>query len=86
MAGIASLCSFTARCDLTLVMVELDRILRPDGYVILREKALHLDSIVTAARQMQWKLLKDSQDIADVLLVFRKTFWRPQLEQDTNQA
>lgn len=64
------------------MMAELDRILRPEGYAILRENTGNLDLIITVIRQMQWKLLKTSQENSEVLLVLQKTMWRPALEND----
>ncbi|KAI6669321.1 hypothetical protein NL676_004206 [Syzygium grande] len=48
---------FTAeghRCDMKFVLSEMDRILRPNGYVMMRESSYFIDAIATIAKGMRW--------------------------------
>ncbi|KAJ8513517.1 hypothetical protein OPV22_003951 [Ensete ventricosum] len=56
---------FTAeshRCEMKYVLLEMDRILRPDGYAIIRESSYFLDAIDTIAIGMRWNCNKYSTE------------------------
>jgi hypothetical protein len=61
------------------VLLEMDRILRPTGYVIIRESTYFLDSVVTIAKGMGWTCEKrDPEKKADkekVVLICQKKLW-----------
>ncbi|KAJ6833967.1 putative methyltransferase PMT21 [Iris pallida] len=42
------------RCEMKYVLLEMDRILRPNGYVIIRESYYFVDAIATIAKGMRW--------------------------------
>ncbi|CAI5477844.1 unnamed protein product, partial [Closterium sp. Yama58-4] len=65
-------------CGVADVMLEMDRILRPLGYVIVREvDASHVRLIQAVARGMHWDAVSSIQKHNETLLTFRKTMWRP---------
>ncbi|KAG8095579.1 hypothetical protein GUJ93_ZPchr0012g20200 [Zizania palustris] len=72
---------FTAeshRCEMKFVLLEMDRILRPTGYAIIRESSYFLDSIATIVKGMRWSCEKhDTEYKADKekILVCQKKFW-----------
>ncbi|KAG6504023.1 probable methyltransferase PMT21 isoform X1 [Zingiber officinale] len=56
---------FTAeshRCEMKYVLLEMDRILRPVGYTIIRESTYFLDSIATISKGMRWDCKKHSTE------------------------
>lgn len=72
---------FTAeshRCDMKFVLLEMDRILRPTGYVIIRENTYFLDSVATIAKGMRWSCEKHGTEYKaekEKLLICQKKFW-----------
>ncbi|KAK3157281.1 hypothetical protein QOZ80_2AG0118670 [Eleusine coracana subsp. coracana] len=72
---------FTAeshRCDMKFVLLEMDRILRPTGYAIIRETTYFLDSVATIAKGMRWTCEKrDTENKADKekVLICQKKLW-----------
>ncbi|EAY93110.1 hypothetical protein OsI_14912 [Oryza sativa Indica Group] len=72
---------FTAeshRCEMKFVLLEMDRILRPTGYAIIRENAYFLDSVATIAKGMRWNCDKhDTEYKADKekVLICQKKLW-----------
>lgn len=74
---------FTAeshRCEMKVVLLEMDRILRPEGHVILRDAANFVDNARALGEAMRWKCQKHEieKPITDneQLLICRKSFWR----------
>ncbi|KAJ6703845.1 METHYLTRANSFERASE PMT21-RELATED [Salix viminalis] len=56
---------FTAeshRCDMKYVLLEMDRILRPAGYAIIRESSYFADAISTIARGMRWSCRREDTE------------------------
>ena len=62
------------------VLLEMDRILRPEGYVIVRDAPNFIDDVSTLGEAMRWKCKKHATEKADnsaeQILVCQKTFWR----------
>ncbi|KAI5064903.1 hypothetical protein GOP47_0019598 [Adiantum capillus-veneris] len=65
-------------CGLSTLFLEMDRIMRPEGWVILRDKVEMIEDARIAAGQMRWETrvinvegLEDQQ-----LLVCQKVFWK----------
>eukprot|EP00475_Leptophrys_vorax_P000449 TRINITY_DN10247_c0_g1_i2.p1 TRINITY_DN10247_c0_g1~~TRINITY_DN10247_c0_g1_i2.p1 ORF type:complete len:664 (-),score=52.81 TRINITY_DN10247_c0_g1_i2:243-2234(-) len=75
------------KCGVPDVMLEMDRILRPMGYAIVREvDASHVKAIKGVARGMHWDLISSIQKHNETLLTFRKTMWRPDPAADSAAA
>lgn len=69
---------FHCRCKLVSVMAEVDRILRPEGKLIVRDTVDIIAEIENMARSLHWEIrLTYSKDLEGLLCV-QKTMWRPQ--------
>lgn len=74
---------FTAeshRCEMKVVLLEMDRILRPEGYVILRDAANFVDNAQTLGEGMRWKCQKHEVERmltdSEQLIICQKSLWR----------
>ncbi|XP_050212419.1 probable methyltransferase PMT20 [Mercurialis annua] len=72
---------FTAeshRCDMKYVLLEMDRIVRPSGYVLIRESTYFIDAIATVAKGMRWSCRKEDTEYGidkEKILVCQKKLW-----------
>ncbi|CAM8880724.1 unnamed protein product [Rhodiola kirilowii] len=72
---------FTAeshRCDMKFVLLEMDRILRPTGYAIIRESSYFADAISSVAKAMRWNCRKEDTEFKtenEKILVCQKKLW-----------
>lgn len=67
------------------VLLEMDRILRPSGYVIIRESDYFIDAISTIARGMKWRCeTKDTEYGVEKekLLICQKKLWYSKISQE----
>ncbi|XP_074264633.1 putative methyltransferase PMT21 [Silene latifolia] len=75
---------FTAesqRCGMKSVLLEMDRILRPNGYVIIREATYFLDAINTIGKAMKWSCRKEDTEYStenEKILICQKKLWYSQ--------
>ncbi|KAG0621941.1 hypothetical protein M758_3G060100 [Ceratodon purpureus] len=83
---VASLQPFTTldrRCSLAEVMIEMDRILRPEGTVIIRDTPTMLARVSKVAKAIQWKYdIFDSEPGTagrERVFVATKQFWRAEV-------
>ncbi|CAH9086229.1 unnamed protein product [Cuscuta epithymum] len=56
---------FTAeshRCEMKYVLLEMDRILRPKGYALIRDSTQYIDSIAAIAKRMRWSCRKENTE------------------------
>lgn len=61
------------RCDIVDVVGEIDRILRPDGYVLVQDSMEAIRKLGSVLHSLHWSVtLYQNQ-----FLVGRKSFWRP---------
>ncbi|KAB2603672.1 methyltransferase PMT24 [Pyrus ussuriensis x Pyrus communis] len=65
------------RCSLVAVIAEVDRILRPEGKLILWDNAETLNEIESMAKSLQWDIRFTYSKDNEGLLYIQKTFWRP---------
>ncbi|XP_010499731.1 PREDICTED: probable methyltransferase PMT20 [Camelina sativa] len=66
------------RCEMKYVLLEMDRILRPSGYVIFRESSYFMDAITTLAKGMRWSCMREETEYAvksEKILVCQKKLW-----------
>lgn len=72
-------CLFGCRCDITYILLELDRILRPEGTVLLRDTVEVLVKIQSITGGMRWKSkIMDHEDgpfNPEKILVAVKSYW-----------
>jgi SAM-dependent methyltransferase len=66
-----------SRCDLMPVIAEVDRILRPDGKLIVRDKAETISELEAMARSLNWEVRMTYTKDTEGLLCVQKTVWRP---------
>ncbi|XP_042403490.1 probable methyltransferase PMT20 isoform X1 [Zingiber officinale] len=72
---------FTAeshRCEMKYVLLEMDRILRPTGYTIIRESYYFVDALATIAKGMRWNCEKHATEYnaaKEKILVCQKRLW-----------
>ncbi|MCO5584090.1 hypothetical protein L7F22_038013 [Adiantum nelumboides] len=65
-------------CSLPSLLLEMDRILRPEGWVLLRDSTEYIEEARVAAAQMRWEArtveVEGNEDLR--LLVCQKVFWK----------
>ncbi|KAL6979974.1 methyltransferase [Sarracenia purpurea var. burkii] len=72
---------FTAeshRCDMKYVLLEMDRILRPNGYAIIRESSYFVDGVAIIVKGMRWGCRKEDTEYGvekEKILVCQKKLW-----------
>ncbi|KAM3361018.1 putative methyltransferase PMT26 [Capsicum galapagoense] len=69
------------RCEIESVFAEVDRILRPEGKLIVRDNAETILEIENMAKSVKWKVKMSYSKNGEGLLFVQKTFWRPKQEQ-----
>lgn len=82
--GITSLirdpASGKSRCHLIDLMVEMDRILRPEGKVVMRDSSEAVEKAVRIARAIRWTVRvhdgEPDSHSGEKILVATKTFWK----------
>ncbi|CAA7019057.1 unnamed protein product [Microthlaspi erraticum] len=66
------------RCSLESVMAEIDRILRPEGILIIRDDTVTIEEVEKMVRSMKWKVKKtQSKDNEEGIVSVQKSWWRP---------
>ncbi|KAJ1426835.1 S-adenosyl-L-methionine-dependent methyltransferase [Sesbania bispinosa] len=70
-----------SRCNLIDLMVEIDRMLRPEGTVVVRDAPEVIDKVTHIAHAVRWKpTIYDEEPEShgmEKVLVLTKTFWKP---------
>ena len=61
------------RCNIVDVAVEMDRILRPGGYVLLQDTVEMINKLSPIFRSLHWSITLYQEQF----LVGTKGFWRP---------
>ncbi|KAF7829676.1 putative methyltransferase PMT28 [Senna tora] len=59
------------------IVVEMDRILRPGGWMILRDKIEILNPLEDILRSLQWKIVMTFAKDKEGIICAQKTTWRP---------
>lgn len=65
------------RCNFEASVVEVDRILRPEGKVIVRDKVQTISELETIFKSMQWEVRMSYAKDNEGLLCVQKSIWRP---------
>ena len=65
------------RCKLLPVMVEVDRILRPEGKLIVRDGRDTAAEVESILRSLHWEVRMTVSKQGEVMLCAEKTMWRP---------
>ncbi|XP_027079710.1 probable methyltransferase PMT20 [Coffea arabica] len=72
---------FTAeshRCEMKYILLEMDRILRPNGYAIVRESSFYVDAVAAIAKGMKWGCRKEDTEYGvdkEKILICQKKLW-----------
>lgn len=68
------------RCEMKDMMLEMDRILRPGGLVIIRDGYSYLEQSETLAKAMRWKCTRYDTELgpedSNGLSICQKEFWQ----------
>lgn len=59
------------------VITEVDRILRPKGKLIVRDKADTIDQIGSMVKSLKWDIILSYSKDKEGLLCVQKSMWRP---------
>lgn len=59
------------------IVVEMDRLLRPGGWVIVRDKVVILEPLEGIFRSLKWDIHMTFAKDKEGILVAQKSTWRP---------
>lgn len=65
------------RCDLALLFLEIERVLRPGGWLLVREHQRFEPLLWSLAESFHWELKYSETQTDEILKVYEKGFWRP---------
>ncbi|XVF17012.1 hypothetical protein REPUB_Repub10bG0080100 [Reevesia pubescens] len=65
------------RCNLVAVVAEVDRILRPEGKLIVRDNVETVTELENMLRSMQWEVRMTYSNDKEGLFCVQKSMWRP---------
>ncbi|CAL5203934.1 unnamed protein product [Lathyrus oleraceus] len=65
------------RCNIVAAIAEVDRMLRPEGYLIIRDNEETIGEIENMAKSLHWDIRFSYAKNGEGLLCLQKTFWRP---------
>ncbi|CAN8264455.1 unnamed protein product [Cochlearia groenlandica] len=65
------------RCNITVVVAEVDRVLRPEGKLIVRDDAETIQQVETLVKAMKWDVRMTYSKDKEGLLSVQKSIWRP---------
>lgn len=65
------------RCKLMAVFAEVDRLLRPQGKLIVRDTADTINELESMAKSLQWEVRMTYTKGNEGLLCVEKSMWRP---------
>ncbi|XP_009150474.2 probable methyltransferase PMT26 [Brassica rapa] len=66
------------RCNLTAVVAEVDRVLRPEGTLIVRDDAKTVQEVEAMVKAMKWEVHMTYSKGKEGLLSVQKSIWRPE--------
>jgi hypothetical protein len=75
---VLTVASTLGRCDMKYVLLEMDRILRPNGYAIIRESSYFVDAVAAIAKGMRWGCRKEDTEYGiekEKILICQKKLW-----------
>lgn len=65
------------RCNMTALVAEVDRILRPQGKLIIRDTVDIMNEVENMVRSMNWEVRLTYSKDKEGLLCVEKSMWRP---------
>ncbi|XP_024362860.1 probable pectin methyltransferase QUA3 [Physcomitrium patens] len=80
-SSVEALTTSQNRCSLAEIMVEMDRILRPKGTVIIRDTPAMLARVSKVANGIQWnyEIFDGEPGATDRILIATKQFWKAEI-------
>ncbi|BAT79175.1 hypothetical protein LR48_Vigan04g125900 [Vigna angularis] len=78
--------SLKKRCNLAAVVAEADRILRPEGKLIVRDSVEIIEELESMLRSLQWKVRMTYSKDKEGLLCVQKSMWRPKEQEKLEYA
>ncbi|GKU98398.1 hypothetical protein SLEP1_g11409 [Rubroshorea leprosula] len=69
--------SIKKRCNLVTLFAEGDRILRPEGKLIVRNNAETIKEVEGMAKSLKWEVRTTYLEDNEGFICFHKTYWRP---------
>ncbi|BBN16233.1 protein MpPMT.6 [Marchantia polymorpha subsp. ruderalis] len=66
------------RCNISDTLIEMDRILRPEGWAIFRETVDVMSEIEDIAKSLHWSIRYTYEEGKERLVAAQKRMWRPQ--------
>ena len=70
------------RCELLPVIVEVDRVLRPEGRLIVRDNIETISEVENIVKSLHWEVHMSYSQDKEGLLFVQKTTWRPNETED----
>lgn len=67
-------------------MAEADRILRPEGKLIVRDSVEIIEELESMVRSLQWKVRMTYSKDKEGLLCVQKSMWRPKEQEKLEYA
>ncbi|KAK1361558.1 putative methyltransferase PMT26 [Heracleum sosnowskyi] len=65
------------KCNFEAFVAEVDRILRPEGYLIVRDQGETISELETMFKSMHWEIRMTYSKESEGLLCVQKSMWRP---------
>lgn len=65
------------KCSVVHLVMEMDRILRPDGWAIFRDEKSNLAEVEEIVKSLHWDVKLTFAMHNEELLAVQKKFWRP---------
>ncbi|GKV21561.1 hypothetical protein SLEP1_g31531 [Rubroshorea leprosula] len=65
------------RCNMVALIAEVDRMLRPEGKLIVRDDVETINQVENLVKSMQWEVRMTYSKDAEGLLSVQKSLWRP---------
>lgn len=74
------------RCNLVAVVAEVDRLLRPEGKLIVRDTVEIINELESMVKAMQWEVRMTYSKENEGLLCVQKSTWRPTVSETLKYA
>ncbi|XP_004503920.1 probable methyltransferase PMT26 [Cicer arietinum] len=74
------------RCKFEAVVAEVDRILRPEGKLIVRDTSEIINELESLAKSMQWEVRMTYSKDTEGFLCVQKSMWRPKESETVDYA
>ena len=66
------------RCNVKVVIAEMDRLLRPGGWLIVRDSVVSTSEVQALIESLHWDVRMTFSKSTEALIAVQKTDWRPE--------